>query len=80
MKARQVIEALGGRAEVRRMTGLSKGRLSQWEKDDAIPRAWMTAFHAMHPNDIPASAIDALDIKLRKRVVRRARSKESTHA
>jgi len=78
MKAHQVIEVLGGRAAVRRMTGLSKGRLSQWEKDDAIPRPWMVAFHAMRPDDIPESAIDALDIKIKR--LAPAKAEESSHA
>lgn len=53
MKANQVIEAMGGRAEVMRITRLSKGRLSQWVKEDHIPLPWMLLFHQMKPKAIP---------------------------
>ncbi|GAB3107720.1 hypothetical protein GCM10027288_18320 [Bordetella tumbae] len=56
MNATDVINIMGGRAEVMRITGLTKGRISQWVSDNEIPRSWMTAFHAMRPNEIPAPA------------------------
>jgi hypothetical protein len=53
MNATQVIEIMGGRAEVMKITGLTKGRLSQWVSDNEIPRSWLVAFHAMKPKQIP---------------------------
>lgn len=53
MDTRQIIEAMGGRAAVLRLTGLTKGRISQWEKSDRIPRAWHLLFHEMHPRKVP---------------------------
>lgn len=53
MNAHQVIEAMGGRAEVMRITQLSKGRLSQWSKDNHIPRPWMLLFHQINPAGVP---------------------------
>lgn len=51
MDATTVIEIMGGRAEVRRITGLTSGRLSQWVKENHIPLSWMTAFRAMKPSE-----------------------------
>ncbi|MCK9506516.1 MAG: hypothetical protein M0Q95_20335 [Porticoccaceae bacterium] len=45
-----IIEIMGGRAEVRRITGLTNGRISQMIKDNHIPKSWMTAFRAMRPS------------------------------
>jgi len=53
MNANQIIETMGGRAEVMRITRLSKGRLSQWVKQNEIPRAWLMFFHERHPDLIP---------------------------
>lgn len=49
MDASKVIEVMGGRKRVMEITGLSKGRLSQWTKENWIPTSWMTAFRAMKP-------------------------------
>uniref|UniRef100_UPI0033426C6A hypothetical protein n=1 Tax=Castellaniella defragrans TaxID=75697 RepID=UPI0033426C6A len=49
MEAKKIIEIMGGRAEVMRITGLTKGRISQMVKDNHIPKSWMTAFRAMKP-------------------------------
>jgi hypothetical protein len=57
MNAIQIIEAMGGRAAVMRLTGLTKGRISQWAKEDHIPRSWLLAFHRMKPKQIPRPAI-----------------------
>ena len=48
--AKEIIEIMGGRAEVRRITGLTNGRISQMIKDNHIPKSWMTAFRAMKPS------------------------------
>lgn len=53
MNANQIIEAVGGRAEVMRITHLSKGRISQWVKQNHIPRAWLLVFHQINPESIP---------------------------
>lgn len=49
MDAKQVIEIMGGGAEVMRITGLTKGRISQMVSENHIPRAWMAAFRAIRP-------------------------------
>jgi hypothetical protein len=53
MNAEQVIVAMGGRAKVIELTGLSKGRISQWVTDNSIPKAWMRLFHEKRPDVIP---------------------------
>ncbi|MFT0547466.1 hypothetical protein ACMHYO_14185 [Allopusillimonas ginsengisoli] len=53
MNANQVIEVLGGRAEAIRLTGLTKGRISQWAACGVIPRPWMMFFHERYPDKIP---------------------------
>lgn len=53
MNAEKVIEIMGGRKRVMQITGLSKGRISQWVGEDRIPHAWMMAFRAMKPKAFP---------------------------
>lgn len=53
MNASQIIETMGGRAEVMKITGLTKGRVSQWETGDYIPRPWLMVFHKIHPRKVP---------------------------
>ncbi|HEX7907294.1 MAG TPA: hypothetical protein VF534_04280 [Paraburkholderia sp.] len=53
MNANQVIEVMGGRQEVMRITGLSKGRISQWIKGNHIPASWLVAFRALKPEGFP---------------------------
>ncbi len=53
MDANQVIEIAGGRSAIIRMTGLTKGRISQWAKEGVIPRPWMMFFHERYPDKIP---------------------------
>ncbi|MGY5409978.1 hypothetical protein ACXHWJ_10100 [Alcaligenes nematophilus] len=55
MNAKHIIEEMGGRRAVLRITGLSKGRISQWEKAGVIPRVWQLVFHHMNPV-VPAPA------------------------
>lgn len=50
MDAKNIIEIMGGRAEVMRITGLTKGRISQMVKENHIPNSWMTAFRALKPD------------------------------
>ena len=83
MNASKVIEAMGGRAEVMRITRLSKGRLSQWTKENHIPRAWRLLFHQLNPAAIPnpdndlGQAAGGLHAASR---ASRSRAKESSHA
>jgi hypothetical protein len=60
MDATTVIEIMGGRAEVRRITGLTTGRLSQWVKENHIPISWMTAFRAMKPREFRQAEMAAV--------------------
>lgn len=53
MTAIEIIRALGGRKRVMEITLLSKGRISQWEKENHIPRSWQLAFHLLDER-IPA--------------------------
>lgn len=53
MNANQVIDAMGGRREVMRITGLSKGRISQWVRENHIPTSWLVAFRAIKPEAFP---------------------------
>ncbi|ARP53650.1 hypothetical protein ALFP_1763 [Alcaligenes faecalis] len=55
MNAKHIIQEMGGRQAVLRITGLTKGRISQWEKAGEIPRAWQLVFHCMNPV-VPAPA------------------------
>lgn len=66
MEAKDIIEAMGGRAEVLKLTGLTKGRISQWEKSEKIPRAWHLLFHQMCPRKVPhpdmAAGVHDIDV------------------
>ncbi len=53
MDAKNIIDILGGAQKVVSITRLSKGRISQWIKNNEIPRSWMLAFHYMKPEKIP---------------------------
>lgn len=68
MDAKQIIDVMGGRAEVMRITGLTKGRISQMVKENHIPVAWMVAFRAMKPSAFGVAS------------PRRRTKKESSHA
>lgn len=57
MDAKTIIENMGGRAEVMRITGLTKGRISQMVKDNHIPKSWMTAFRALKPTAFKKSVV-----------------------
>lgn len=53
MDAKNIIDIFGGAQKVVSITRLSKGRISQWIKNNEIPRSWMLAFHYMNPEKIP---------------------------
>lgn len=60
MNATEIIEALGGRKKVLEITLLTKGRISQWEKQNHIPRSWQMVFHLMNPEiPLPVSPLNA---------------------
>jgi hypothetical protein len=50
MDCENIINALGGRKKVMEMTGLSKGRISQWATSGRIPVSWMKFFAASRPD------------------------------
>lgn len=52
MNAINIIEAMGGRRRVMDITGLSKGRISQWVSSNHIPESWMVAFRALNPDAV----------------------------
>lgn len=57
MNAKQIIAAAGGRKAVIEMTGLTRGRISQWVVSDQIPKAWLKFFEAKFPHvDFTSSA------------------------
>jgi hypothetical protein len=49
MNAKNLIEAVGGRKKVMELTGLSRGRISQWVTGNDIPVAWLKFFQAQFP-------------------------------
>jgi hypothetical protein len=49
MTAADIIDRLGGSKEVQKLTGLSKGRISQWRTENHIPRPWRQFFESAHP-------------------------------
>lgn len=48
--AQETIELLGGRKAVMEITGLTKGRISQWVSENKIPKYWLLQFHLMRPD------------------------------
>jgi len=47
MTAAEIVRVLGGSKRVMEITLLSKGRISQWVKENHIPRSWLLAFHLL---------------------------------
>lgn len=43
------IQDVGGRQVVIEMTGLTKGRISQWITDNRVPRSWAKFFAERFP-------------------------------
>jgi hypothetical protein len=58
MNATKIIEAMGGRRRVMDITGLSKGRISQWASSNHIPESWMVAFRALNPDEVRTAEQD----------------------
>ncbi|QOT77902.1 hypothetical protein [Cupriavidus basilensis] len=52
MNARELIQALGGPQAVISETGLSKGRISQWQTSNHIPRSWVMFLRARFPDAV----------------------------
>ncbi|AOY96882.1 hypothetical protein BKK79_35915 [Cupriavidus sp. USMAA2-4] len=52
MNARELIQALGGPQAVTAETGLSKGRISQWQTSNHIPRPWVMFLRARFPRAV----------------------------
>jgi hypothetical protein len=50
MDVSNVIERLGGTKGVQQLTGLSKGRISQWRTENHIPRAWLMFLKNKRPS------------------------------
>lgn len=49
MDVSQIIEKLGGPKRVCEITGLSKGRISQWKSENRIPTPWRKFLRVAHP-------------------------------
>jgi len=50
MDASTLINKLGGTSAVIEMTGLTKGRISQWRTENSIPKPWMMFFREKRPD------------------------------
>jgi hypothetical protein len=50
MNAEQIVQAMGGRKRVMEITGLTKGRISQWIIENHIPTPWLKLFRALQPS------------------------------
>lgn len=46
----QIIDRLGGSKAVQALTGLTKGRISQWRTDNRIPTTWLRVLKAERPD------------------------------
>jgi hypothetical protein len=58
MNARELISKLGGTHTVIAETGLSKGRISQWQTSNHIPRPWVKYLRARFPRTVDWSQLD----------------------
>lgn len=45
------IDAVGGRQRIIALTGLTKGRISQWVTDNDIPRPWLKFLIERYPSE-----------------------------
>lgn len=75
MDTKKIIAEVGGRKAVMEMTGLTKGRISQWVNDNKIPAPWLKFFQAKFPSlDWPHLLGEAAprEVGERRKVVRRA--------
>lgn len=57
MNVENFILEIGGRKLLIELTGLSKGRISQWVIENRIPRAWIKYFIEKFPNECNANGI-----------------------
>jgi len=69
MNANQIVDVMGGRKEVMKITGLSKGRISQWINENHIPLPWLTAFRALKPDSFPVAACESVGTDVAKESV-----------
>lgn len=49
MKAKQFIEAAGGHKKIMKLTGLGRSALSNWERQNYIPKHWIAFFRLKVP-------------------------------
>jgi hypothetical protein len=49
MDASDIIARLGGTKKVIEITGLTRGRISQWRTENAIPKPWLLLFCERDP-------------------------------
>lgn len=47
--AAEIIDACGGNKAVIELTGLTKGRISQWRTENHIPRPWLRYLQKAKP-------------------------------
>lgn len=59
MDTKHLIELLGGPASVMELTGLSKGRISQWVTANKITRSWLE-YLKLKRKDIPWDHYDGV--------------------
>jgi hypothetical protein len=50
MDAQKIIDAIGGRKAAMALTGLTKGRISQFITGNHIPRPWLMLFEEKFPS------------------------------
>ncbi len=53
----QFISDVGGRKLLIELTGLTKGRISQWAIENHIPRAWSLYFLEKYPLECAANGV-----------------------
>jgi len=46
----RLIDEFGGSKALQDLTGLSKGRISQWRTENSIPRPWRLVLQAKRPD------------------------------
>jgi hypothetical protein len=49
MDATEIISRLGGTKKVIEITGLTRGRISQWRTENSIPKPWLLLFCERDP-------------------------------
>ncbi|GAB7543439.1 hypothetical protein CS8_031110 [Cupriavidus sp. 8B] len=79
MNARELVQALGGPQAVISETGLSKGRISQWQTSNHIPRPWVMFLRARFPAAVDWDQMDLADREELKPSKKKGRPKSATH-